>query len=76
MLPRNVRRAFGLMLLLLAGALIGCATPSAPQVVTCPAVPAMPSVSPLPKEGYSLRVQRNISEWEKALTSTPPMSKP
>lgn len=66
------------MLLALALSLTGCAAPSVspPVAIQCPAPPPAPSVSPLPKEGYSLSVQRNIKRWASELTNTPQTSKP
>lgn len=76
MKARNVKPLLGAMLLPLVALLTGCATPSAPQVVSCPAIPAIPSVSPLPKEGYSLNVQKRLQTWVQELTPTPQTFKP
>ena len=80
MLPVPVKSLFAPMLMALALSLTGCALqPRAapPLAVMCPANPAPPQISqPLPKESYSLSVQRRLQNWRERLEATPPMSKP
>jgi hypothetical protein len=66
-LPVPAKLALGLILLVLLGALSGCATPSPP--VTSPKNPSPPRISePLPEESYSLKAQRLIDSWLKPAT--------
>lgn len=63
-------------LLVLVMLLSGC---TVPPIVPCvaPAIPTVPVLQqPLPKETYSISVQRDLSKWEQRLTLTPQMSKP
>lgn len=69
-LPLPVRHASVLMLLVLAGLLTGCATPSAPSDFT-PKNPSMPAPSASqPQQTYSSRAQADIQIWQKKLTDT------
>lgn len=66
-LPPPVRMAFGLLLMVLAGLLAGCATNSPPSLPA--ANPAQPRLSePLPSESYSDSARRLIESWRSALT--------
>ena len=62
------------MPMLLAASLSGCATPSAPVQVVCPAnLPAPALQEPMPQETYSASAQRLIRSWREQLTPTPQM---
>ena len=72
MQPRNAPKLHALMLTALAASLIGCATPSAPPQVVCPANPPPPALSePMPQETYSASAQQRIQSWRQSLTGTP-----
>lgn len=67
---------YAVILLLIVMLLAGCHTqPTAPCVE--PALPTKPALrQPLPKESYSISVERDLSRWQQMLTVTPPTSKP
>lgn len=63
-----VKIACVLMLLVLTGALVACATPSPP--VTPSSNPAPPRLSePLPEESYSSKVQKLLQKLREAATA-------
>lgn len=60
-----------LMLAMPALLLTACASSSPPCIPVSQPLPAPPLMSTQqPQESYSERAQRNISEWQKQLTST------
>ena len=66
-IPLPVRLGFWLTLLVLVTALLGCATPSAPDVL--PRNPQPPQLSePIPSESYLQQVLRLIESWQRAVT--------
>lgn len=65
--PQPARLGFAILLLVLVGSLLGCATTSAPPAIT-PRNPAMPpSVLPPSPPTYLDDARRDISEWRRML---------
>lgn len=69
--PPPVKQAFVLLLIVLAGSLVGCATTSA-RPDSEARNPSMPAVStPQPSKTYSDSVADDFKRWREMLTGTP-----